>query len=387
MSINIAVFFGGRSVEHEVSVISACQAMAAMKKYNPIPIYITKDGGMYTGEGFDRIESYKDIPKLLKSGHSAAFVRAGGEVLLTRHPAKMFGGAPVPVHAALPVTHGTYGEDGTIAGLCESLGLPYAGCDIFASAVCMDKAASKALLNAAGLPVLPCAVYSSSSYHSDKNSVLLDIESKFEYPVIVKPVGLGSSVGITKAGDKDGLSEALELAFAFDSRVLVEKCLTDMKEINCAVLGDADGARASVCESPYGGEILSYEDKYLSGSKGSAKGMGSGGREIPADIPLETAKAVQELAVRAFQELGCAGVVRIDFMLAGGEIYINELNTIPGSLSFYLWEAAGLGFGELIDELIKLALARKRRREQLTTTIDTNILSGFSSPKLGKESS
>jgi len=385
MGMNIAVFFGGRSVEHEVSIISACQAMAAMKKHNPIPVYIAKDGQLYTGDGFDKIESYKNIPALIKKGHSIALVRGSGDVLMIQHPSKRFGNVPpVTIHAALPVTHGTYGEDGTIPGLCESLNLPYAGCDILSAALCMDKAVSKTLLQAAGLPVLPCEVYNSSKYHTDKNAVLLDIEGEFEYPIIVKPVSLGSSVGITRANDRDSLSDALELAFAFDARVMVEKCLVDMKEVNCAILGDIDGARASVCESPYsGGDILSYKDKYLSGGKGGAKGMGSGGREIPADIPEDTTKAVQELAIKAFNTLGCAGVVRIDFMLAEGNIYINELNTIPGSLSFYLWEASGLGFGDMINELIRLALARRRRREQLTTTIDTNILSGFA-PKMGK---
>lgn len=384
MTMNVAVFFGGRSVEHEVSIISACQAIAAFNKYNPIPVYITKDGEMYTGDNFDKIDSYKDIPSLLKSGYNISFVRSGGDVLMLRYPSKLFGNTPVPIHAALPVTHGTYGEDGTVAGLCESLGLPYAGCDILSSALCMDKAVAKTVLLAAGLPTLPCETYFSAKYHLNKDAVILDIEDKFEYPIIVKPVGLGSSVGISKAEDKAALCDALDLAFAFDTRVMVERCLTDMKEVNCAVLGDIDGARASVCESPYsGGDILSYKDKYQSGSKGNSKGMGSGGREIPANIPVSAAEDVQNLAIQAFRALGCSGVVRIDFMLAGDNIYINELNTIPGSLSFYLWEKAGLSFPELVEELIRLALGRKRRREQLTTTISSNILSGMPS-KLSK---
>ncbi|MCL1820128.1 MAG: D-alanine--D-alanine ligase [Oscillospiraceae bacterium] len=378
--MNIAVFFGGRSVEHEVSIISACQAIAAMKKYNPIPIYITKSGEMYTGEGFDKIENYKDIPALLKSGHTSVFARNGGDVFLSRYPSKVFGNKPIAIHAALPVTHGTYGEDGTIAGLCESLALPYAGCGILSAALCMDKAVSKKIMAAAGLPVLPCAEYTSQDYYADRNTVLLDIEEKFEYPVIVKPIGLGSSVGIGRADGREELADALELAFSFDSRAMVEKCLTDMKEINCAVLGDDENARASVCESPFGGdEILSYKDKYLSGGKG--KGMGSGGREIPANIPENTAKEVQALALKAFAALKCAGTVRIDFMLAEGNIYINEVNTIPGSLSFYLWEASGLSYSDLIEEMIKQAFARNRRRGNLMTAIDTNILSGMSAGK------
>lgn len=384
MTMNVAVFFGGRSVEHEVSIISACQAIAAFKKYNPIPVYITKEGEMYTGEDFDKIDSYKDVPALLKSGNNVAFVRSGGDVLMLRYPSKLFGNTPIPIHAALPVTHGTYGEDGTIAGLCESLGLPYAGCDILSSALCMDKTVAKTVLLAAGLPTLPYETYFSAKYHLDKDTVILDIEDKFEYPIIVKPVGLGSSVGISKANDKTALRDALDLAFSFDTRVMVERCLTDMKEVNCAVLGDIDSARASVCESPYsGGDILSYKDKYQSGGKGSSKGMGSGGREIPANIPANVAEDVQNLAIQSFRTLGCSGVVRIDFMLADGNIYINELNTIPGSLSFYLWEKAGLSFTDLIEELIRLALGRKRRREQLTTTINSNILSGLPS-KLSK---
>ena len=373
------MFFGGRSVEHEVSIITAMQAISALdqERYFPVPVYMTKDGLMYSGPGFDAIESYRDVPALLKKGYPVTLARAGGDVVLTRFPVKLFGSAETPIHAALPAVHGANAEDGTVAGLCEAFGLPYAGCDVTASALCMDKAASKAVLAQAGLPVLPCVTASASEYASGADAVIGRIEERFEYPVIVKPNNLGSSVGVSKAGDREALADALDMAFRFTHRVLAEQCLSPMREINCAVLGDSEHAAASVCERPFGGlDFLSYGDKYQSG--GAKGGMASAGRELPADIPQEVSERVRKLSVAAFQALDCAGVARVDCMIDDktGEIYVNELNTIPGSLAFYLWEASGMSFSEQLTGMIKLALARKRRRDALITTIPTNILSG-----------
>ena len=387
MKINVAVLFGGRSVEHEVSIISAMQVIAALdrERYNPVPIYMTKDGLMYGGAGFDAIDAYRDIPALLKKGYPVTLARVADDVILARFPVKLFGSAETPIHVALPVVHGTNAEDGTVAGLCESLKLPYAGCDVIASAVCMDKAASKAVLAHSGLPVLPWTTVTAASYAAGADGVAARIEERFAYPVIAKPCNLGSSVGVSRANDREQLAKALELVFRFTQKALVEPCLTPMREINCAVLGDDEHATASVCERPFGGDdFLSYGDKYQSGGKG---GMASAGRELPADLPAEVSERIRKLSVEAFQALGCAGVARVDCMIDGGngEIYINELNTIPGSLAFYLWEASGMSFSELLTETIKLAFNRKRRRDALVMTIPTNILSGAAGSKGAKK--
>ncbi|MCL1807151.1 MAG: D-alanine--D-alanine ligase [Oscillospiraceae bacterium] len=382
MKMQAAVFFGGRSVEHEVSVITGMQVAAALnkEKYDVIPVYLAKDGAMYTGSGFDTLKNYRNIPSLLEGGRQVCLIRSGGRVVLHSTVKKMFGSdKPVYLDIALPAVHGTFGEDGSLQGMFEMAGLPYTGCDVISSAVCMDKPAAKALLRGAGLPVLDDLVLEAEKYNRKPEVVLNAMETHFPYPVMVKPTNLGSSVGISRADNRDRLQAALDLAFTFSSRVLIEPALIHMREVNCAVIGDSSKARASVCEEPVMTEnILSYRDKYQSGGKSGDKQSGMSGqkRVIPADIPEEKAEEVQKLAVKAFRMLGCAGVARIDFLwdTLHNELYINELNTIPGSLAFYLWEKAGLPFDAMLDEMIELAFARQRRRAQLTYSYDVNIL-------------
>ena len=263
------------------------------------------------------------------------------------------------------------------------MGLPYVGCDILSSSVGMDKAIFKDVMKSAGLPVLDCIKFYAKEYAEDKDALLTKIEEKFGYPVIVKPINLGSSVGISKAGDKNALSDAIDLAVSFSDKVLVEKAIENLREVNCSVLGDCDECFASVLEEPIShDEILSYAEKYLGGSKNSSgsKGMASLGRKLPAELPDDKTRQIRDLAKDVFKALGGGGVVRIDFMLDTKEdkVYVNEINTIPGSLSFYLWEATDMPYPQLINKLIDLAFKRNREKENLTFTIDTNILSNVS---------
>lgn len=393
--IKVGVFFGGKSVEHEVSVISGLQAVYAFdtEKYEPVPIYITKNGEMYTGGSIGEIEAYKDIKKLLETGVRVNLIKDGNSFSLVRYPAKKFGNNIIDtIEVAFPVVHGTNVEDGTLQGFLHAIGIPYAGCDVFASAVCMDKEASKLIMKAKGIPVLDCITVNSKQFSVDSDKVLDLIEGKTKYPVIVKPVNLGSSVGIKKAKHREDLERALDYAFGFANIVLIENAVENLKEINCAVLGDIYDAETSVCEEPVGSdEILSYSDKYLSGgskdSKLGAKSCGSKGssgmadlkRKLPAEISKELEEKVRYYAKAAFQGLGCSGVTRVDFLYntVTEELYVNELNTIPGSLSFYLWEASGKSFAELLDELIKLAFKREREQNELNFSFDTNILQGI----------
>jgi len=385
MKLRLAVLFGGKSVEHEISVITAMQAIAALdtEKYDVLPVYITKDNAFYIGESIGDLEAYKDIPTLLKKSQQVIPARVGGRAVLLRHPAKAFGGNVLgEFDCAFPIVHGTNVEDGTLQGLLRLLGAPFVGCDVTASALGMDKYAQKCVFKDGGIPVLDCVTLRAAEYDADPDAALGRAEA-CGYPAIVKPVNLGSSVGITKAEDRDALQKALELAFRFATRVLVEPAVQNLREINCAVLGDADEARASVCEEPLNAdEILSYENKYLSGGKSkkapatSFKGMASLDRKIPADIPDELAERIQNLAVKAFQLLDCNGVARVDFLMDGksGEVWLNEINTIPGSLSFYLWEPSGLPYPRLLDEMIRLAFLRARMQEDLLYSFDTNVL-------------
>lgn len=386
MKTNIAVFYGCRSVEHEVSIISAVQAMRAInrEKYDVTPVYVTKDGEMYSGENLFTIEEYKNLPELLKKCKKVSFSRENGSVVMKTEASGIFSRLKtVNIDVAFPVVHGTNCEDGTIQGLFEFLDLPYVGCDILSSAVGMDKAVFKDVLKNAGLPVLDCIVFRAREYMADKAVITENIKSEIGFPLIVKPVNLGSSVGITKVKTENELDEAIMLALSFADKILVEHAVTDIREINCSVVGDPDNCEASVCEEPFmNDDILSYEDKYLAGSKnsGPSKGMASLGRKIPADISEEKSNEIRKLACDIFKAIGAGGVVRIDFIIDNetDTVYANEINTIPGSLAFYLWEATGVKYTELIDKLIDLAFKRQRNRENITYTIDTNILSGVS---------
>ena len=386
MKTNIAVFFGCRSVEHEVSIISAVQAMRAINrdKYDITPVYVAKDGSMYTGDNLFEIENYRNLTELLKTAKRVTFIKEKDKVLMHHLDQKKFKKiSDIVIDLAFPIVHGTNCEDGTMAGYFEFLGLPYISCDIISAAVGMDKAVFKDVLKTAGLPVLDCIKFRAREYTLDKENVTNKINKEIGYPLIVKPVNLGSSVGITKVNTAEELDEAIRLGISFSDVILVEKAISNLREINCSVLGDSDECEASVCEEPFmNDEILSYEDKYLGGGKngGASKGMASLGRKIPADISEELSNQIRDLSCKIFKAIGASGVVRIDFLLDTdtNSVYANEINTIPGSLAFYLWEATGLKYTDMLDRLVEIAFRRQRNRDNLTFTIDTNILSGVS---------
>lgn len=381
MKINVGVFFGGSSVEHEISVISALQAINALskEKYNILPVYISKRSELYTGEALLEIDGFSDLEQLLASCTKIALARNGEDVLAYRVPPKRFGSnEQFKIDVAFPIVHGTNCEDGTIQGYLELLGIPYVGSDVLASALGMDKIATKNMLKENNIPVLDYLTFQDRDWLRDGENILNEIEETFSYPVIIKPANLGSSVGIKKAACRNELEMAIDLALSFAHKILVEKAVTNLKEVNCSVIGDYAGSAVSACEEPIGSdEILSYQDKYLNKSS-SSKGMSSLKRKLPADISREKENEIRELAARVFKVLGCSGVVRIDFLLDLDQdniVYVNEINTIPGSLSFYLWEAAGKPFAELLDELIRLAFKREREKQNIMYTYDINILS------------
>lgn len=380
MKTKVAMMFGGKSVEHEVSVISGIQAILSMDtdKYDVVPVYMTKKNEMYIGDEIANIEQYKNIDELLKKSQRVIMINENEKIQLINYPLKRFGkNQAVDIDVVFPVVHGTNVEDGALQGYLKTIGIPFVGCDVTASAIGMDKYIMKAVLKLCDVPVLDAQIFTLSDYE-DMNSLLDRIESSFGYPVIVKPVNLGSSVGISVAKNRVELTNSVDDAFRYATKVLVEHAISNLREINCAVLGDENEAIASECEEPMHTEdILSYEDKYVSNAKGGAsKGMASVARKIPADISDEKRAEVRELAVKSFKALGCNGVARIDFMIDEdtGALYFNEINTIPGSLAFYLWEPIGIPYKELLDRMIQLAIKRVRLENNLTFTFDTNIL-------------
>ena len=403
--IKVGVFFGGKSVEHEVSVITMHQAIDSLnpEKYEVVPIYIAKDCIMYTGDDLLDLYSFRDMDVLLKRCYKVAVVKTEKEVQVVRCPATLFGKNVInTIDVAFPIVHGTNCEDGTLAGFLNLLDLPYVGPDIMGSSVGMDKIMQKKVLRGSGLPVVDFVDFYAIDYIKNEEKILKDIEEKLEYPVIVKPGNLGSSVGIKKADNKAELEEAIDFAMEFADRVIIEQAVTDLKEINCAVIGNLSDSETSICEEPiFSDEILSYADKYIGdgktkggtiggGKAGAVKtaGMKSGGKtsgssdgnfankKIPADISKEKSEEIQELTKAAFKTLGCSGFSRVDFLMDNktGKVYINEINTIPGALSFYLWEASGKSFEEKLDQAIDIALKRYRERQSLTFSYDQNIL-------------
>lgn len=378
MNIKCGVFFGGSSVEHEVSVISALQAMNAMdkQKIQPIPIYLAKDGSMYTGAELMKIDNYKHINKLLKQSTRVSMSMEGGQLWLIRTVPGVFGNKVTKLDVAFPIVHGTNCEDGSVQGLFEIFKVPYVGCDVLSSAVGMDKAMMKQILMWNKIPTVDFMVFLSRRWFEDAKPITEEIKEKIGFPLMVKPANLGSSVGITKVKTEEELEKAIETAASFADKIVVEKAVMNLREINCAVLGDKHAARASVLEEPISQDsILTYAEKYL--NKNAGKGMNFAKRKCPADLSEELEKTVKKLAVQTFQTLGCSGCARVDFLIDTADrntVYVNEINTIPGSLSFYLWEKAGLSFSALLEEMIELAMKRDRERKELVFTYDENIL-------------
>lgn len=380
MKTNVGVFFGGRSTEHEISVISASQAMHAInrEKYDVTPIYISKQGKWYTGDALFDVANYRDIKQLLAKCEEVYMEPTFDDYNLYRKKKSLFGSNVVTrLDVVIPVLHGSNGEDGIFEGVLESIGIPFAGCNTLSSANGMDKITMKMILQACDIPVVDYVWFTDKQWFSQRDALIEKIEKKIGYPVIVKPANLGSSVGIGRAIDRQQLIEKVDEAEKYSTRIIVEDMVEDLQEINCSVLGDCDDYRASVCEEPIkSGEILSYQDKYMGGTKG-AKGMQASQKRIPAELPAEETERIQFLAGETFRVLSCHGVSRVDVIIdrKTRDIYVNEINTIPGSLSFYLWEATGLPFDRLMDTLVSLAVKRKRESGMKTVSYDQNIFS------------
>ena len=373
MKTKVAVFFGGRSTEHEISVISANQAISSLNpdKYEIIPIYISKDGRWFTGRDLLTLSNYRNIPELLKKSTEVYMRPVYGDFNLYFVKKPLFGKEVFDtVDVALPVLHGTNVEDGRFEGVLETIGLPYAGCDTLSSANGMDKITMKQILRAEGIPVVDYVWFTDNDWSSKPDAVIEKVESELGYPVIVKPANLGSSIGIGAAHNREELADRINHAARFSSRLIVEHMVTALREINCSVLGDVDEYETSVLEEPIKAEeILSYKDKYMAG------GMHAAQKRIPAELPSDQADVCRKLAGDTFRALGCHGVSRVDLIIddATGKAYVNEINTIPGSLSYYLWEAAGVPFEKLLDRLVKLALKRARASKTKALTFDSNI--------------
>lgn len=387
--LTLACLFGGRAAEHDVSIITGLQAMdnADKNQYDLLPVYIARDGKWYTGDALRSIDSYRPFkpdaagifPCVLSPVPGEGLRIAMGKTLL---------GAPkvqvIQIGAALIAMHGMGGEDGALQGLFELADIPYTSAGLSGSAVGMDKIVMKAVFKGNGIPVVDGVFFDRDAFEADREAVIARIEDQLPYPIFVKPANLGSSIGISKAQDRGGLIHAIEVAAHYDRRILAERGVANPMEVNCSAMGFGNDVRVSVCEQPLAWqEFLTFEDKYLRGGKnaksGGGKGMASQGRRIPAPIPQEMTRRIQDLTEQVFRALDCKGVVRVDFLIdtQTQEVYVCEINTIPGSLAFYLWEPMGLPYTKLIDEMVRHALAAHRQKQRSGFAYDSTILQQY----------
>ena len=394
MKLNVAVFFGGESVEHEVSVISAHQAMDALdhSKYNVIPVYVSKDRRLFTSEQMGDIHFFtgRKLDEAIAESTQIYIVRENNKAVIKPVKTKMFGAKDLgTIDVAIPVMHGTNGEDGTIQGYLEMLKVPYAGCDLYGAAVGQDKVLMKHILADNGLPMANWFWVYGNEIDEHEDEVLAKVH-KLIYPVILKPARTGSSVGISIAHNDEEYLECFADARQYDEKVITEKVIRPMREINCSVLGEGFNCETSVLEevsSVSQDELLNFKDKYQGGGKGAkgaksgskGAGMASTARIVPAPLSEAETAHIQDLAKKTFAALGAGGVCRIDFMMDADtkHVYVNEINTIPGSLAYYLWTAKGVSFTELMDRLVNQALERERRRSRMTTSFDTDLLLNY----------
>lgn len=388
MKLKIGVFFGGKSVEHEVSVISSLQAINHIdkEKYDVVPIYIAKDRSFYTGENLLKIENYKDLNTLKKNAKEVIIGRVKDEVCLISTKS-MFNKIVDKIDIAFPIVHGQNVEDGTLAGFIETLGLPVVGCRTLAAALGQDKVIMKQIFKDGDIPVVDYVWFFDTEYLLEEAKILKQVEA-LGFPVIVKPASLGSSVGITFVNKKSEIKEAIEEAIKYDHKIIVEKAVENLMEVNCSVLGNYECMYTSAVEEVNSSnEFLTYEDKYIGdkAKKGTAgaKGMLNTSRIIPARLEKQMQEKVEDLSKKAFRALNLSGVCRIDFLInkKTKEIYVNEPNTIPGSLAFYLWEACNKPYKELLDDMIKLSIKEFKDKDKKTTYFTSNILENFNGTK------
>lgn len=398
MKIKVGVIFGGESAEHEVSIISAIQAINKMneEKYDIIPIYITKDRQWYTGAMLKDIDSYQDLSLIKKYATNVVLVEKNNRFILQKKKG-LFKREVAEIDIAFPIVHGTNVEDGVLQGYLQIIGIPFVGPNTYAGVVGQDKVFMKAIFEKEDLPLSKYVWFYDSEYKTDKDEVLKKI-SKLKYPLIVKPATTGSSIGISYAEDEAKLCEAIDDAINYDTKILVEEVVENLKEVNISVLGNYEHQKLSVIEEVNGhNKFLTYEDKYIGGGKTKAKfgvksvpsckgskGMLSASRKIPADLSDKLKEEVETVAKKAFKALGSSGCCRIDFLIDSkkNKVYVNEINSIPGSLAFYLWEPLGKDYTELLDDMINIGIKDYKKRSSKTYTFDTNILQGFANNSL-----
>ncbi len=388
MKIKVGVIYGGETVEHEVSIISAVQAMNNMdkEKYEIIPIYIDKNKTWYTGKMLMEMDVYKDFDTLKRYAKKVTLVKTD-EGFFLQSTKGLFRRNVAELDIAFPIVHGKGAEDGSIAGFLDTVGIPYVGPNILGAALGQDKVVMKQVMEAENIPTPKYTWFYDTEYLNDEKDINKKIK-ELGYPVIIKPANLGSSVGISVVKTEKDLEKAIREAIKYDNKIVVEKMINNLLEVNCSVLGNYEFAETSaIAEMVTKNDFLTYEDKYVgNGKKGAKKVSGKMSNSdmiIPARLDKKVEEKVREYSLKTFKALNLSGVARIDFLIdkETKEVYVNEPNTIPGSLSFYLWNKVGKSYPNLLDEMITSAVKNYKKMSKKTTSFDTNILSTYNGAK------
>ncbi len=396
MKIKVGIIFGGNSVEHEVSIITAVQAMSFLdkEKYEAVPIYITKEGTWYTSPLLKDMESFKNLDMISSIAKEVCLIKKNNEFVLQK-VSGLFKGVVDTIDVAIPIVHGKGVEDGSLAGYLELVGIPYAGPSMLGAAIGQDKVVQKQLLAAAGINVPKYVWFYDNEYQTDEKRIIKEIE-KLHYPVIVKPARLGSSIGITVAKNEQELKDSIEEAITYDAKIVVEEVIQDLQEIDCAVLGNHElqtvGELGEVATS---NDFLTFEDKYLGdGTKNKVKTpaktsgkVSTNGFHIPAKLSKALETEIKETSIQAFKLLNLSGVTRFDYLVdkKNKKVYLNEPNTIPGCLAFFFFKPVGKTYTMLLDEMITTAIKDYKNEQKRTTRFDSNILSTYNGSKGSKK--
>ena len=392
MRIRVGVIFGGESVEHEVSIITAIQAMNKIdeEKYEVIPIYITKDREWYTGDMLKDIEVYQDLNLIKRYSTNVVLYYKNGSYVLQKKNG-LLKSIVKEIDIAFPIVHGTNVEDGVLQGYLQTIGIPFVGSNVYGSVAGQDKTIMKDIWKEIDLPMTKYVWFYDTDYRQDKDSVLDKIKG-LKYPLIVKPATTGSSVGISFCDDINSLKEGIDEAVQYDTKIIVEEVVQNLKEVNIAVMGNYENQKVSAIEEVFSGNhFLTFQDKYIGNGKGklkgfkkgaiktTSKGMASANRKLPADLDPKMQKEIEEIAMKAFKALGSSGNSRIDFLVdeKTKKVYINEINSIPGSLAFYLWDAKDINFTQVLDDMIQIGIKDYKKRISKTHSFESNILAGF----------
>ena len=395
--IKVGVIFGGESVEHEVSIITAVQAMNYMdqKKYEIVPIYISKDRNWYTGESLREMSTYKDLSLVPTLAKEVTLTKKDDEFILQKKNG-LFKGTVETIDVAFPIVHGKGVEDGSLSGYLETLGIPYVGPSMLGAAIGQDKVVQKQVMQASNIPVVNYTWFYDYEYQSDEENIIKEIK-KLSYPVIVKPARLGSSVGIAVAKSDEQLKEAIEEAIKYDEKIVAEAMVKNLKEVDCAVVGNYQDMECSLIgEMLTDNDFLTFEDKYIGeggkgGKKGGAKNQNGGklatsGFKIPAELDKEIEEQIYKYSKEAFRCLNLSGVTRFDFLVdtKAKKVYVNEPNTIPGCLAFFFYTPKGKKYTKLLDEMITSAIKEYKSSKKKVTSFESNVLSTYDGSKGAK---